>query len=133
MEAMRAARPRDHGSGQKSGWAAAGQSGLSGCADGARVPGAGEPWAPAQHKWDPARAGAAPPRPAAAPPHPHPAAVAAPGPAAAPPVRTRQLLLLVLLDPDLLLPLLLVLLDQAVLLQLDNKVNNYFPSRTNKF
>jgi hypothetical protein len=48
-------------------------------------------------------------------------------------VRTRQLLLLVLLDPDLLLPLLLVLLDQAVLLQLDNKVNNYFPSRTNKF
>jgi hypothetical protein len=33
-------------------------------------------------------------------------------------------LLLVLLDPDLPLPLLLVLLGQAVLLQLDNKVNN---------
>jgi hypothetical protein len=47
-------------------------------------------------------------------------------------VRTRQLLLLVLLDPDLLLPLLLVLLDQAVLLQLDNKVNNYFSNRSCK-
>jgi hypothetical protein len=48
-------------------------------------------------------------------------------------VRIRQLLLLVLLDPDLLLPLLLVLLDQAVLLQLDNKVKNYFSRRSYKF
>ncbi len=85
MEETPAVRLLDHGSGRTYGWAAAGQSGLSGCADGARVPGAGEPWALAQHKWDPARAGAAPPRPAAAPLHPHPAAVAAPGPAAAPP------------------------------------------------
>ena len=86
MGEMPAARPRGHGSGQKSGWAAEDLSGPFGCAGGARAPLAKEPWAPAQHRWGPARAGAAPPRPAAAPPHAPPrAAAAAPGPAAAPP------------------------------------------------
>jgi hypothetical protein len=67
MGVMPAARPRDHGSGQKSGWAAGGRTLPADCAGGARVPAALEPWAPAQHRWGPARAGTAPPRPAAAP------------------------------------------------------------------
>jgi len=48
-------------------------------------------------------------------------------------VSTRQLLTLVLLELDLLLPLLLRLPDQAVLFQLGNKINNYFPSRLANF
>ena len=44
-----------------------------------------------------------------------------------------QLLTLVLLELDLLLPLLLRLPDQAVLFQLGNKINNYFPSRLANF
>jgi hypothetical protein len=48
-------------------------------------------------------------------------------------VRACQLLLLVLLDPDLLLLLLLLLLSRTVLFLLENKVNNYFSSRSYKF
>jgi hypothetical protein len=48
-------------------------------------------------------------------------------------VSTHQLLTLVLLELDLLLPLLLRLPDQAVLFQLGNKINNYFPSRLANF
>ena len=48
-------------------------------------------------------------------------------------VSTRQLLTLVLLELDLLLPLLLRLPDQAVLFQLGNKINNYFPNRLANF
>ncbi len=88
---MPAARPRDHGSGQKSEWEIAGRKDLSGCAGGAQAPVAVEPWAPTQHRRDPPRPAAAHPGPAAAaPPRPRlPAAAACPpgpgSPAAAPP------------------------------------------------
>jgi len=83
MEARPAARPQDHGSGQRSGWAAADLSGPFGCAGGARAPPAAEPWAPALHRRGPPRAAApaGPPHPAAAPAgSPLPAAAAPDGP-----------------------------------------------------
>ncbi len=75
MGVMPAARPRDRGSDQTCGLAAAGRTRLAGCADGAQAPAEVEPWALTPRTRGPA--------PADAPPGPHPPAAARPHPPAA--------------------------------------------------